>query len=174
MLQVYTGTGKGKTTAAIGISMRAIGAGMRVYIMQFMKGLAYSEQQVLRDFFPRLVLKTTGKPFFIAAEGMLTPEEREKELGRAIVQQTFQISKVGTVAGCRVTSGTIVRDCKIRIIRNNRVIGTYDLGTLRREKDDVKEVRDGYECGMRLTGFNDVKEGDIFEAFQIESVARTF
>ncbi|MBQ1918433.1 MAG: cob(I)yrinic acid a,c-diamide adenosyltransferase [Schwartzia sp.] len=77
MLQVYTGTGKGKTTAAIGISMRAIGAGMRVYIMQFMKGLAYSEQQVLWDFFPRLVLKTTGKPFFIAAEGMLTPEERE-------------------------------------------------------------------------------------------------
>ena len=67
-----------------------------------------------------------------------------------------------------------MRDCKIRIIRNNRVIGTYDLGTLRREKDDVKEVRDGYECGMRLTGFNDVKEGDIFEAFQIESVARTF
>lgn len=109
-----------------------------------------------------------------ALEGMLTPEEHEKELGRAIVQQTFQISKVGTVAGCRVTSGTIVRDCKIRIIRNNRVIGTYDLGTLKREKDDVKEVRDGYECGMRLTGFNDVKEGDIFEAFQIESVARTF
>ncbi|MBR0192798.1 MAG: translation initiation factor IF-2 [Thermoguttaceae bacterium] len=109
-----------------------------------------------------------------ALEGMLTPEEREKELGRAIVQQTFQISKVGTVAGCRVTSGTIVRDCKIRIIRNNRVIGTYDLGTLRREKDDVKEVRDGYECGIRLAGFNDVKEGDIFEAFQIESVARTF
>ena len=109
-----------------------------------------------------------------ALEGMLTPEEREKELGRAIVQQTFQISKVGTVAGCRVTAGTIVRDCKIRIIRNNRVIGTYDLGTLRREKDDVKEVRDGYECGMRLTGFNDVKEGDIFEAFQIESIARTF
>jgi len=67
-----------------------------------------------------------------------------------------------------------LRDCKIRIIRNNRVIGTYSLDTLKREKDDVKEVRDGYECGMRLAGFNDVKEGDIFEAFQIESVARTF
>ena len=109
-----------------------------------------------------------------ALEGMLTPEEHEKELGRAIVQQTFQISKVGTVAGCRVISGSILRDCKIRIIRNNRVIGTYSLDTLKREKDDVKEVRDGYECGMRLAGFNDVKEGDIFEAFQIESVARTF
>jgi cob(I)alamin adenosyltransferase len=76
MLQVYTGTGKGKTTAAIGLSIRAIGAGMRVYIMQFMKGLAYSEQQVLRSFAPELVLKTTGKPFFVAEEGMLTPEEK--------------------------------------------------------------------------------------------------
>lgn len=109
-----------------------------------------------------------------ALEGMLAPEEHEKELGRAVVQQTFQITKVGTVAGCRVMSGTIVRDCKIRIIRNNRVIGTYALDTLKREKDDVKEVRDGYECGMRLAGFNDVKDGDIFEAFQIESIARTF
>lgn len=76
MLQVYTGTGKGKTTAAIGLSMRALGAGMHVYIMQFMKGLAYSEQQVLRSFAPKLVLKTTGKPFFVAEEGMLTEEER--------------------------------------------------------------------------------------------------
>ncbi len=109
-----------------------------------------------------------------ALEGMLTPEEHEKELGRALVQQVFQISKVGAVAGCRVISGTIPRDCKIRIIRNNRVIGSYALDTLKREKDDVKEVRDGYECGMRLAGYNDIKEGDVFEAFQIESVARTF
>lgn len=109
-----------------------------------------------------------------ALEGMLTPEEHEKELGRALVQQVFQISKVGAVAGCRVISGTIPRDCKIRIIRNNRVIGAYALDTLKREKDDVKEVRDGYECGMRLAGYNDIKEGDVFEAFQIESVARTF
>ncbi len=76
MIQVYTGTGKGKTTAAIGLAVRSLGAGRRVYIMQFMKGLAYSEQEVLRGFAPRLVLETTGKPFFIAAEGMLTPEER--------------------------------------------------------------------------------------------------
>lgn len=76
MLQVYTGAGKGKTTAAIGLAVRALGAGMRVYMMQFMKGLAYSEQEVLRGFFPRLVLDTTGKPFFIAEEGMLSDEER--------------------------------------------------------------------------------------------------
>lgn len=77
MLQVYTGSGKGKTTAAVGLSIRAIGAGMRVYIMQFMKGLAYSEQEILRGFFPRISLFTTGKPFFVAVEGMLTDEEKE-------------------------------------------------------------------------------------------------
>lgn len=109
-----------------------------------------------------------------ALEGMLTPEEHEKDLGRAVVQQIFQISRVGTVAGCRVISGVIQRDCKIRIIRNNRIIGIYPLDTLKRGKDDAKEVRDGYECGMRLAGFNDVKEGDVLEAFMIESVARTF
>lgn len=77
MLQVYTGNGKGKTTAAMGLAIRALGAGMRVYIMQFMKSLAYSEQAVLRGFAPQLLLETTGKPFFIAEEGMLTEEERK-------------------------------------------------------------------------------------------------
>ena len=77
MLQVYTGAGKGKTTAAIGLLVRAVGAGMRVYMMQFMKGLAYSEQDVLRGFAPRVVLSTTGKPFFVAQEGMLSEEERK-------------------------------------------------------------------------------------------------
>lgn len=76
MLQIYTGNGKGKTTAAIGLAIRAIGAGKKVYIMQFMKGLAYSEQDVLRGFSPQLRLETSGKPFFVAREGMLTPEER--------------------------------------------------------------------------------------------------
>ena len=78
MLQVYTGNGKGKTTAAVGLAIRALGAGRRVYIMQFMKGLAYSEQKVLRQFAPRLVLQTTGKPFFIAKEGMLSAEQRRQ------------------------------------------------------------------------------------------------
>lgn len=78
MLQIYTGDGKGKTTAAIGLAMRALGAGLRVYIMQFMKGLAYSEQGILRSFSPQLELKTTGKPFFVAREGMLSEEEKAK------------------------------------------------------------------------------------------------
>ena len=78
MLQVYTGNGKGKTTAAIGLAIRALGAGKKVYIMQFMKSFAYSEQKVLQEFAPQLLLETTGKPFFLAEEGMLTEEERRK------------------------------------------------------------------------------------------------
>lgn len=75
MLQVYTGDGKGKTTAAVGLAMRSLGAGHRVYFAQFMKGLAYSEQDILKKFAPQLILQTTGKPYFIAKEGMLTDEQ---------------------------------------------------------------------------------------------------
>ncbi|MCL2005413.1 MAG: translation initiation factor IF-2 [Planctomycetaceae bacterium] len=109
-----------------------------------------------------------------ALEGMLKPIEQVKELGRAMVQQVFHISRLGSIAGCRVTSGMIERDCKIRIIRDSRIIGEYALDSLKRIKDDVKEVRDGYECGIKLKGFNDLKEGDVLEAYKIESIARTF
>ena len=106
-------------------------------------------------------------------EGKLKPEERVAELGRALVQQTFTISRIGTVAGCRVLAGTIERGCRVRVNRNGRGIGDYPLDSLRREKDDTKEVREGYECGMKLVGFNDLKEGDILEAYKIEEVARS-
>jgi translation initiation factor IF-2 len=109
-----------------------------------------------------------------ALEGMLAPEKQEKELGRALVQRTFHISRVGTVAGCRVLAGTIERDARVRVIRDSRVIGDYPLDTLRREKDDTREVREGFECGMKLAGFNDVKEGDVLEAYKIEEIRRKF
>jgi translation initiation factor IF-2 len=109
-----------------------------------------------------------------ALEGMLRPEKRESDLGRALVQKTFSISRVGTIAGCRVLSGNIQRDCRVRVIRESRVIGDYPLDSLKREKDDAKEVREGLECGMKLKGFNDLKEGDVLEAYKIEEVARTF
>jgi len=109
-----------------------------------------------------------------ALVGMLKPEQFEKEMGRALVQQTFHISRLGTVAGCRVLMGTIPRDARVRVIRESRVIGDYPLDSLRREKDDVREVREGFECGMKLAGFNDLKEGDMLEAYTIEEVARTF
>ena len=109
-----------------------------------------------------------------ALEGMLRPEKREADLGRALVQRTFTISRIGTIAGCRVLSGNIQRDCRVRVIRESRVIGDYPLDSLKREKDDAKEVREGLECGMKLKGFNDLKEGDVLEAYKIEEVARSF
>ncbi|TWU21982.1 translation initiation factor IF-2 [Bythopirellula polymerisocia] len=109
-----------------------------------------------------------------ALEGLLKPEEREVDLGRALVQQTYKISRVGTIAGCRVLSGTIARNGRVRIIRDNTIIGDYPIDTLKREKSDAKEVREGLECGIKLAGYNDVKEGDLFEAYKVEEVGRTF
>ncbi|NDC63487.1 MAG: translation initiation factor IF-2, partial [Planctomycetia bacterium] len=108
-----------------------------------------------------------------ALEGMLAPEKRETELGRAVVQRTYAISRIGVVAGCRVIGGVIARNGRLRVIRDGRIVGEYGIETLRREKDDAREVRDGLECGIKLAGFNDVKEGDILECFRIEEVART-
>ena len=106
-------------------------------------------------------------------EGRLKPEERVVELGRAVVKQVFSISRVGTIAGCYVAQGSIQRGCRIRIHRDGRTIGDYQLDTLRRIKEDVKEVPRGMECGIRLQGFNDIKPDDVLEAYKIEEVART-
>lgn len=106
-------------------------------------------------------------------EGQLRPESRVTELGRALVQRIFTVSRIGTIAGCRVLGGTIERGCRIRVNRDGRGIGDYPLDSLKREKDDAKEVREGYECGIKLSGFNDIKEGDILEAFKVEEFART-
>ncbi|MEQ8788272.1 MAG: translation initiation factor IF-2 [Pirellulaceae bacterium] len=105
-------------------------------------------------------------------EGKLKPEKQVVELGSAVVLKTFDVSRSGTIAGCRVLRGNIERGCRIRVSRDNRVLGDYDLDSLRREKDDVKEVRQGMECGIKLAGFNDVKEGDVLESYKIEEVAR--
>ncbi|HEX6961105.1 MAG TPA: translation initiation factor IF-2 [Lacipirellula sp.] len=110
----------------------------------------------------------------LALEGMLKPEEREVDLGRALVQQVFRISRVGAVAGCRVLSGIVERNGRVRVIRDSTVIGDYGIDTLKREKDDAKEVREGLECGIKLAGFNDIKEGDLFEVYKVEEVGRTF
>lgn len=107
-----------------------------------------------------------------ALEGLLKPEIREVELGRAVVLKVFPISRVGNVAGCRVVHGVVTRDARIRVVRDGRVIGTYPVQSLRREKDDVREVREGFECGIKLANFDDVKEGDILEAYRLEEVQR--
>jgi translation initiation factor IF-2 len=106
-------------------------------------------------------------------EGKLKPEERVVELGAALVKQVFVISRVGAVAGCQVIRGSIERNARVRVNRESRTIGDYAIDSLKREKDDTKEVARGMECGIKLQNFNDVKEGDILEAYKIEEVART-
>ncbi len=106
-------------------------------------------------------------------EGMLEPEEKEEILGTAEVQETFKISKVGTIAGCIVKEGKILRTSKVRVIRDGIVIYTGELGSLKRFKDDAKEVTMGMDCGLSIENFNDVKVGDVVEAFTIIEVKRT-
>jgi translation initiation factor IF-2 len=109
----------------------------------------------------------------LMVEGKLKPEERIVEMGTALVKQVFTISRVGAVAGCQVIRGSIERGCRIRVNRDSRTIGDYAMESLRREKDDVKEVARGMECGIKLANFNDLKEGDTLDAYKIEEVART-
>jgi len=108
-----------------------------------------------------------------ALEGLLIPEKVEISTGRALVLRTFSISKTGTIAGCRVLNGTIGRNSRVHVIRDQTILNNYSIGSLRREKDDAKEVREGFECGIRLDGFNDVKEGDLLEAYRIEERQRS-
>ncbi|MCB0788088.1 MAG: translation initiation factor IF-2, partial [Flavobacteriales bacterium] len=108
-----------------------------------------------------------------AMEGLLAPKITEKVTGTAEVRETFRISGVGTVAGCFVLDGTIHRNHKVRVIRDGIVIYTGELGSLKRFKDDVKEVKHGYECGLNVEKFNDIKVGDHIEAFEEVEEKRT-
>ena len=103
----------------------------------------------------------------MAMQGLLSPVEKEKYLGRAEVRQTFNVPRVGTVAGCAVVDGIVTRNANIRVIRDNREIYDGKLASLKRFKDDVREVKEGFECGMAIEKFNDIKEGDIIEAYEI-------
>ena len=107
-----------------------------------------------------------------ALKGMLAPKYREAVIGHAEVRQTYHVSKLGTICGCYVQDGKIQRNCQVRVNRDNIVIFEGELASLRRFKDDVKEVASGYECGMQIEKFNDVKEGDIIECFVMEEVKR--
>jgi translation initiation factor IF-2 len=105
-----------------------------------------------------------------AMTGLLDPTIKEVYQGRAQVKETFRIPKVGTIAGCTVTDGTIKRDSEVRLLRDNVVVHTGKIGSLRRFKDDVSEVKSGMECGITLDNYGDVKQGDIIEAFKTERV----
>ena len=108
-----------------------------------------------------------------AMSGMLSPEEKEQVTGTVEIRQVISVSKIGNIAGCMVTDGVVKRDSHVRLIRNNVVIHTGELSSLKRYKDDVKEVRMGFECGLMLKGYNEIMEGDQLECFDIVEVART-
>ncbi|MFM7761000.1 MAG: translation initiation factor IF-2, partial [Burkholderiaceae bacterium] len=108
-----------------------------------------------------------------AMGGMLTPEKRELALGLVEIRQVFHVSKVGAIAGCYVLDGMVKRGSHVRLLRDNVVIWTGELDSLKRFKDDVKEVKSGFECGLSLKNFNDIKEGDQLEVFEVQEVART-
>ena len=107
-----------------------------------------------------------------AMEGMLSPEMKEEILGTAEIRETFKISKIGTIAGCMVLTGKIVRNAQIRLIRESVVIYTGELASLKRFKDDVKEVAKGYDCGTQVKNYNDIKEGDVIECFEEVAVKK--
>ena len=104
-------------------------------------------------------------------EGLLSPELREKLLGYAEIRNVFNITGVGRVAGCMVTEGMVKRGAKVRLLRDNVVIHDGSLGQLKRFKDDVKEVKEGYECGMSFENYNDIQVGDFIECYEIETIA---
>jgi len=108
-----------------------------------------------------------------AMSGMLTPDKKEEIIGMAEIRQVFRISKIGAIAGCMVTNGFVRRNARLRLLRDNVVVFTGELDSLKRFKDDVREVKEGFECGLNLKGYNDINEGDQLEFFEIKEVART-
>ena len=108
-----------------------------------------------------------------AMGGLLSPDTQEEFIGYAEIRQVFSVSKVGKIAGCYVTEGVIKRGCKVRLLRDNVVIHEGSLKTLKRFKDEVKEVKDGFECGMAFENYSDIQEGDVIECFELKEIART-
>ncbi|HXE48686.1 MAG TPA: translation initiation factor IF-2, partial [Ramlibacter sp.] len=108
-----------------------------------------------------------------AMSGMLTPEKREEVIGTAEIRQVFKVSKIGSIAGCMVTSGVVRRSARLRLLRDNVVIFTGELESLKRFKDDVREVKEGFECGLNIKNYNDIQENDLLEFFEIKEIART-
>jgi translation initiation factor IF-2 len=108
-----------------------------------------------------------------ALGGMLPPEHKEQMIGTVEIREVYRISKVGAVAGCYVQDGMVKRNAKVRLLRNNVIIHTGELDSLKRFKDDVKEVKNNFECGLSLKNYNEIEVGDILEVYEVVEVART-
>jgi translation initiation factor IF-2 len=147
----------------------AIIVGFQVRPSLSARKLAEKEQIEIRSY---SIIYQAIEEIKAAIEGMLSPEIEERITCNIEIRETFKISKIGTVAGCYVLDGKISRNTRIRIIRNGIVVYTGKLGSLKRFKDDVKEVSAGFECGLNIDNFNDIKEGDIIEGFEEVEIKR--
>jgi translation initiation factor IF-2 len=168
---IHTGIGAiTESDVMLASASNAIVAGFNVRPNAEARALAEREGVDLRTY--RVIYQLT-EDIQQALVGMLAPEQVEESLGEAEVRALFRASRVGVIAGCMVTRGTIRRNSQIRVVRDGAVIYETTIASLRRFKDDVREVQEGFECGILLEGFNDVKEGDVLEAYETREVERT-
>ena len=171
-LDVYKRQGVGaitETDVMLASAANAIIIGFNVRPDNMAQAAAEREKVDIRLY--RIIYKAI-EDITAAMKGMLEPEFEELVIGHAEVRQTFKVSAVGTIAGCYVTDGMIRRNAQARLLRDNVVIYEGALSSLKRFKDDAKEVAQGYECGLSLERFDDIKEGDVVECFEMHEIAR--
>ncbi|MBF0714465.1 translation initiation factor IF-2 [Gemella sp. GH3] len=167
---IHTGVGAiNESDITLALASNAVVIGFNVRPDNNAKQMAQTEQVDIRL---HSIIYKVIEEIESAMTGLLDPEFKEKVIGLAEVRQVYKVSKVGTIAGAYVTEGKVSRDGKVRVIRDSVVIYEGEIDTLRRFKDDVKEVQSGYECGMTVENYNDIREGDVFEVFIMEEVNR--
>ena len=167
---IHTGVGAiNESDITLAVASNAVVIGFNVRPDSNAKQMAQTEQVDMRL---HSIIYKVIEEIEAAMTGLLDPEFVEKVIGLAEVRQVYKVSKIGTIAGAYVTEGKVSRDGKVRVIRDSVVIYEGEIDTLRRFKDDVKEVQSGYECGMTVENFNDIKEGDVFEVFIMEEVKK--
>jgi len=168
---VYTGVGGiSESDINLAIASKAVVIGFNVRADSGARKLAENNGVDIRYY---SIIYDAVDELKVAMSGMLAPEQREEALGTAEIRTVFVASKIGTVAGSYITSGQVTRNCKFRLLRENVVIYTGEVESVRRLKDDVREVKEGFECGIKLRNYNDIKEGDQLEFFDVKEIART-
>jgi translation initiation factor IF-2 len=168
---IHSGVG-GITASDINLAAasNAIVVGFNVRPNAEAKALAEREGVDIRTY--RVIYQLT-EDIQQALIGMLAPEQVEEVIGEVEVRQTFKVSRLGTIAGCMVTSGMVTRGAQVRLLRDGTIVHDGRIGTLRRFQDDVREVQQGFECGLTIEGYNDIKEGDVLEVYAVREVARS-
>ncbi|MFM1817611.1 MAG: translation initiation factor, partial [Pseudomonadota bacterium] len=168
---VYTGVGGiSESDINLAIASKAIVIGFNVRADAGARKLAEGNEVDIKYY---NIIYDAVDELKAAMSGMLAPEQKEEIIGNAEIRTVFVASKIGTVAGCMVTNGMVTRNSRFRLLRDNVVIYTGEIEALKRFKDDVREVKEGFECGIKLKNYNDIKESDQLEFFEIKEIART-